>query len=109
MKKGDTIQIFKTFSKINFPKNKGQKKRIEKHRLSKKKIFVFKKVEKTKKWRCDRRKKSTKDQSEPEGRTNGTRKIVLQKEKEKQDKKNKVKMWKKVDEQNEGRKIQYEN
>ena len=54
-------------------------------------------------------KKSTKEQSQPEGRTNGTRKNVLQKEKEKQDKKNKVKMWKKVDEKNEGRKIQDEN
>ena len=50
MKKVDTIiQIFKTFSKINFSENKGQKERIEKNRLSKKKIFlVFKKVEKTK-------------------------------------------------------------
>ena len=53
-------------------------------------------------------KKSTKDQSQPEGRTNGTRKNVLKNEKEKQDKKNKVKMWKKSM-KNEGRKIQDEN
>ena len=69
------IQIFKTFSTINVSENKGQKERIEKNSLSKKKIFlVFNKVEKTNGDATGE--KSTKDQSQPEGRTNGTKKCA---------------------------------
>ena len=69
---------------------------------------MFKKVEKTKNGDATGEKKHQRTIA-TRRKDKRNKKKCAPKKKEKHDKKNKVKMWKKVDEKNEGRKIQDEN